>query len=141
MNMKNLLVISILILFSISCADKKEFFKDADCYTNVNVIDADQGLLENMIVVIKEDRIIKVSPIDQLELSIENEIIDAEGRFMIPGLWDAHVHFSYLRDLAPSMFDLFLAYGVTSVRDTGGELNFVVYGKLGQNRIQPMLQE
>ena len=44
---------------------------------------------------------------------------------MIPGLWDTHVHFAYLEKLAPSMFDLFLAYGITSVRDTGGKINLV----------------
>ena len=44
---------------------------------------------------------------------------------MIPGLWDAHVHFAYIENLAPAMFDLFLAHGVTSVRDTGGRIEFV----------------
>ncbi len=43
----------------------------------------------------------------------------------MPGLWDAHVHFAYMEDLAPSMFDLFLGYGITSVRDTGGKMDFV----------------
>ena len=58
-------------------------------------------------------------------LSPNNEIIDGKGKFLIPGLWDAHVHFAYIEELAPSMFDLFLAYGITSVRDTGGEISFV----------------
>ena len=30
----------------------------------------------------------------------------------MPGLWDAHVHFAYIEEMAPSMFDLFLAYGM-----------------------------
>ena len=34
-------------------------------------------------------------------------------------------HFAFDESLAGSMSDLFLAYGVTSVRDTGGEINFV----------------
>ena len=44
---------------------------------------------------------------------------------MIPGLWDAHIHFSFIKEMAPNMLDLFLAYGITSVRDTGGDINFV----------------
>jgi hypothetical protein len=55
-----------------------------------------------------------------------DNIIDATGKYLIPGLWDAHIHFSYDTSLAPYMPGLFLAHGITSVRDTGGPINFVV---------------
>ena len=60
---------------------------------------------------------------------------------MIPGLWDTHVHFAYLEKLAPSMFDLFLAYGITSVRDTGGKINLVKVGKTSLLKTPPPAQE
>jgi imidazolonepropionase-like amidohydrolase len=60
-----------------------------------------------------------------LKLSSENKIIHGKGKFLIPGLWDAHVHFAYIEALAPEMFDLFLSHGITSVRDTGGKVDFV----------------
>jgi imidazolonepropionase-like amidohydrolase len=47
---------------------------------------------------------------------------DAGGRYLIPGLWDMHVHFLYDESLTEPMPRLFLRYGVTSVRDTGGDL-------------------
>ncbi len=39
---------------------------------------------------------------------------------MIPGLWDFHVHLTYDDSLTDVMPALFLSYGITSVRDTGG---------------------
>ncbi|MBT8221318.1 MAG: amidohydrolase family protein, partial [Bacteroidia bacterium] len=114
----------LLLLVLSSCTDKDVFFENAQCYTDVNVIDAEQGIRENMTVVVHNGRIARISPSEELILSSNNNIIDGSGKYMIPGLWDAHVHFSYLEELAPIMFNLFLAYGVTSVRDTGGDINF-----------------
>ena len=51
------------------------------------------------------------------------------GKYLIPGLWDAHVHFSYDKSLTSSMPRLFLAYGITSVRDTGGPIDYVLQMK------------
>ena len=43
-------------------------------------------------------------------------IVQARGQFLIPGLWDMHVHI-WDADLA---FPLFIANGITGVRNTGG---------------------
>ena len=43
--------------------------------------------------------------------------IDGRGRFLIPGLWDTHVHLTNVDEVALPVFP---AYGVTSVRDMGG---------------------
>ncbi|MEE8607733.1 MAG: amidohydrolase family protein [Nitrospiraceae bacterium] len=48
----------------------------------------------------------------------ETLILDAGGRFAIPGLFDMHVHTGFRQQQQAAM----LAYGVTSVRDTGGWL-------------------
>lgn len=50
------------------------------------------------------------------QISAATTVIDAKGRFAIPGLFDMHVHAVGANEEA------FLAYGVTSVRDTGGGL-------------------
>lgn len=44
---------------------------------------------------------------------------------MIPGLWDMHVHFVFDQNLTHEMADLFLDYGITSARDTGGDTNIL----------------
>jgi len=125
--MKNYLVLSILsvLLFCVGCQPSGEVFEDAYCIDNISIIDPVDGLLENQTVVVKNGKIQKVVPSDQIKLSEENEIIDGIGKFLMPGLWDAHIHFNYIEELAPSMFNMFLAYGITSVRDTGGRIEFV----------------
>lgn len=118
-------IISIFSILLLGCNSSALVFENAVCITNVNTIDAKDGLSENMTVVIKGNKIVKVAPSNSISLADKNEIIDGTGKYMIPGLWDAHVHFAYIEDLAPSMFHLFLAYGITSVRDTGGKIDFV----------------
>lgn len=49
-------------------------------------------------------------------------VIDGRGMFLIPGLWDMHVHFTLASDLAAP---LMLASGVTGARDMGGDLAVV----------------
>ncbi|MEM8525865.1 MAG: amidohydrolase family protein [Bacteroidota bacterium] len=121
---KSLLFFVSGLLFT-ACKDKDQLFKDAICIQNITTIDAEAGAQENQTVVLQDEKIIKVAPTDELQLALENNIIDGTGKFMIPGLWDAHVHFAYIEELAPAMFNLFLAYGITSVRDTGGKTDFV----------------
>jgi hypothetical protein len=48
------------------------------------------------------------------------ETVDGSGKYLIPGLWDFHVHLTYDERFTHSMPALFLSYGITSVRDTGG---------------------
>jgi imidazolonepropionase-like amidohydrolase len=53
-------------------------------------------------------------------------VIDAKGKFIIPGLIDAHVHLVHRLNFAhvtgDEVLPAFLAAGVTSVRDTGDEI-------------------
>ncbi len=87
--------------------------------TNVTVIDAVSGVRENQTVVFDGDEIITVaSSTDDVPAAVE--IIDGSGQYLIPGLWDTHVHLTYNDAFTKSMPAMFLSYGVTSVRDTGG---------------------
>ena len=117
------LIISFFLL--ISCNISNEYFKNAYCIENINLIDARDGLKKNMTIVISENKILKVEKTSQLVLSKKNKIYDGKGLYMIPGLWDSHIHFAFEEELANSMFNLFIGHGITSVRDTGGELSFV----------------
>ena len=66
-------------------------------------------------VLVRGDRIVRVAPDADLKPSANAEIIDAHGRFLMPGLWDNHQHFSD-NDGA-----LDLANGVTSARDMAND--------------------
>ena len=115
----------ILFCTLFSCQNSELIFEDALCIENISTVDPEVGLLENQTIIIKSGKIIQISPSQDLQLAKENTIIDGTDKFMIPGLWDAHIHFSFIKEMAPNMLDLFLAYGITSVRDTGGDINFV----------------
>ena len=86
--------------------------------TNVTLIDAVSGVRENQTVVFDGDTIVSISPSDAAPAAAT--VIDGTGKFLIPGLWDFHVHFTFEERLTEAMPALFLSYGVTSVRDTGG---------------------
>ena len=125
--MKN--VFSLLLLLNIllisACQTPGTDYDGAVVIQNITTIDAVNGTNENRDVFIKDGKIIKVSETEDLS-GIENiEIIDGTGKYLIPGLWDTHVHFSFIEELTPAMFDLFLIYGITSVRDTGAEIGYV----------------
>ena len=125
--MKNsfFLLLSISILLLSACQSPSFDYNGAVVIQNITTIDAINGVNENRNVAIREGKIVRVSETEDLS-TVENiEIIDGTGKYLIPGLWDTHVHFSFDEDLTPAMFDLFLMYGVTSVRDTGAEIGYV----------------
>jgi len=104
-----------------ACAEPES---TATAITNVTVIDAVNGVRENQTVVFDGDEISSVEP-TSAELSVA-ETVDGTGKFLIPGLWDFHVHLTYDERFTASMPALFLSYGITSVRDTGGLMHKVL---------------
>jgi imidazolonepropionase-like amidohydrolase len=71
-------------------------------------------------VVITGDRITAVGPDGQVAVPAGAETVAAQGRTLLPGLWDMHVHLSNLDGL------LHLAAGVTSVRDLANDTDFLL---------------
>ena len=88
--------------------------------TNVTVIDAVNGVRAGQNVVMNNGTIVTFaepgSPVNA------EQVVDGTGKYLIPGLWDFHVHLTYDDAFTDAMAGLFLSYGITSVRDTGGPL-------------------
>ena len=118
-------VLCLFVTLFLGCQSNRLSFENVVCIQNINTIDAKDGLKKNMTVILDGNKILHISKNNQIDLKGNSQLIDGKGKYLIPGLWDAHVHFAYIEDLAPSMFNLFLAYGITSVRDTGGKIEFV----------------
>ena len=115
-----------IVLFQIiACSNEGLFFEDAYVVENVGIIDPIDGLELNMSVVIKENKILDIFKTREIVLSPKNKVHKGTNKFIIPGLWDSHIHFAFEKDLATSMPNLFLYHGITSLRDTGGEFDFV----------------
>ena len=117
-------LLSILIALALgllpSCSRKEESWDIV--ISNVSVIDGISTTRVNQTVKIRDGLIIKIMPYVPDQEFNTHSLVDGNGQFLIPGLWDMHVHFLYderLKEVMPSMF---LDHGITAVRDTGGDL-------------------
>ena len=72
----------------------------------------------NQTVLIRDGRVSAIGPRSTLSVPSGTRIIDGNGRYLMPGLADAHVHLEYIED--PDILKLFLANGVTTVRSMDG---------------------
>ena len=82
-------------------------------------------------VVIENGRIKAVGPRSKVKIPQNASVVDAKGKFLLPGLWDMHAHFEQV-EWGP----IYLAAGVTTVRDCGNEFEFItsVRDAIAQNR-------
>jgi len=71
-------------------------------------------------VVIRNGRIVAVGPRSKVKIPKHANIVDAHGKTILPGLWDMHAHFEQV-EWGP----IYLAAGVTTVRDCGNEFEFI----------------
>ncbi len=100
---------------------------DPDHYllTNTRIIDVETGeISENQSIFIKDDMIADIFK-DGSRDPLVSKTIPMEGKFVIPGLWDMHIHLRGSEELTlsnQSLLPLFIANGVTTVRDAGGDL-------------------
>lgn len=92
----------------------------------VTVIDATgKPAQPDMTVVIEQDRIVAIGPWKKVKAPAGSQIVDGRGKFLIPGLWDMHVHGFSGEDGTTSegetwMYPLHLANGVVGVRAMWG---------------------
>ena len=96
---------------------------------HVSVVDVRTGSVQtDQTVAIDGQRIFAIGPAKLAKYPRTARSIDCRGLFLIPGLWDMHVHLVF-GDWFPAAKDislpLFIANGVTGVRDMGSELQVV----------------
>lgn len=96
---------------------------DTLIFTNVHVVNTREGGAAPMTVVIKKGRIIGLAKVGFVTQGPGMRIINANGKYMIPGLWDMHVHSAFVSPRWDEriIYPLYIANGVTGVRDMGGD--------------------
>ncbi len=95
--------------------------------THVTVIDTAGGAARpNVTVVLESGRIREIGAAPKVPAGAK--VVDGSGKFLIPGLWDMHIH-TFFGDWVPGgrevTLPLFIANGVTGVRDMGSDLDLI----------------
>ena len=93
---------------------------------NTNIVDVENGkIIPGMTVSVKDGIITKIA---KAKKKIKRNQTDYTGAYLMPGLIDSHTHWGnftmtpeYMRDMAES----YIADGVTTVRDAGGDVRIV----------------
>ncbi|MCA0931367.1 amidohydrolase family protein [Lutimonas saemankumensis] len=119
--------------------------------THVTLADVEkQKLVKNQTVVIEDGRILEIYKSTKKRFPENATVIDGSGKYLIPGLVDAHIHFfqnggiytrpdaidlrkykSYEKEIALTKFDMetklrrYLNNGITTVIDVGATYNFL----------------
>jgi imidazolonepropionase-like amidohydrolase len=119
----------LLLLFAAAATAQKPSPNDLVVINNVSVVDVQSGeVLADQTVILERNHIASVGPSKSLKYPRNAPSLNGHGYFLIPGLWDMHVHLVF-GDWFPGAQDitlpLLVANGVTGVRDMGSELEIV----------------
>lgn len=163
MKIKNLLIMRLLTPFILFLAASVLCAQDYQALVGATLINPGHARpIENGVILIKGDRIEKVGTA-KLKIPTDAKVIDLKGKFIIPGLIDAHVHFFQSGGLytRPDGIDLrsyfsyeqeqqaiksgldrtfarYLRAGITGVADVGGGMwNFEVRERASNNPLAP----
>jgi len=103
-------------------------------FVDVNVVPMDsERILLRQTVVVQGDRIVAIEPSDAAILPEGTRIIEARGKYLIPGLVDAHAHLLSDDRIADEFVDeelaMIVANGVTTIREPAGKPQHLVYRK------------
>jgi imidazolonepropionase-like amidohydrolase len=134
------------------------------CITHAHVIDViNNKTLPDQTIVIENDRIVQTGPSKKIKTPAGATTIDATGRYVMPGMTDAHIHFfqsgglytrpdalnlmkaysyekdqQWVRDHLGDMMARYLACGITTVADVGGPLrNFSIRDQVNDDPLSP----
>lgn len=130
----------------------------------VNVLDVEKRkVLLNTSVKIEAGKITQIDKSGKVSITKEDSVIDGTGKYLIPGLMDAHIHFfqsgglytrpdavdlthvfsyeeeiQFAKDNAVDYMQRYLRNGITTVMDVGGPFwNYEVRDSLAVNRVTP----
>ncbi len=98
--------------------------------THVTVIDTVTGKeAKDRTVVISGERISEVRDSEEVRPPTDAKVVDAKGKYLIPGLWDMHTH-ALFQERVASMFPMFVGNGVLGIRDMGSPMNLADIDRL-----------
>ncbi len=121
---KTLCLLSIALL--IACNPTEQTPADL-LIKGATIIDIKTGeLLEGKVIAVRADSILSVFDERDLNQYSATSEFDATGKFIIPGLWDNHVHFGggdTLIQENKNLLPLYVTHGITAVRDAAADIS------------------
>jgi imidazolonepropionase-like amidohydrolase len=121
-------IITVVIITSCNNLSKPNFnlSPQAILIHNCTIIDVNDGSTIEKKAILIDNGLIKLigDYADLKSLVIPKNEIDVKGKYIIPGLWDMHIHLEG-QDLIEdnlALLPVFIAYGVTTVRDMASDL-------------------
>jgi hypothetical protein len=122
--------LSACLLFIVITLNVNAQLKNVDLIiTNVNIVDVvNNKIIPNRYIAIQKNKIIGISNVSISKTYTANEIIDATGKYIMPSLWDMHVHFGgdSLKAENKMLLPLYIAMGIGHVRDCAGDISLDV---------------
>jgi imidazolonepropionase-like amidohydrolase len=153
-----ILLISTIILLA-GCNSDKLKNPEFTVLKGATVFDGTGEIIEQSVIIIKEGQIQSIGN-QELDIPVNVEVIDLSGKFITPGLVDAHVHFgqtgfvdgrpevidirdsidyiqlqSYMQNNPDRYYEAYLRSGVTAVYDVGGYLWSLKLQDLAENNL------
>ncbi len=122
--MKSISILLLSTFIGISCSEEKKERFDL-VIQNGNSIDLETGTILKQDIFISQGRIKKISNSNDKTSFEAEQTLDANEKYILPGFWDNHVHFrggDSLIDANKNFLKLYIANGITTVRDAGGDL-------------------
>ncbi|MGB4398468.1 MAG: amidohydrolase family protein [Daejeonella sp.] len=117
-----------LIALSVSCTCFSQ--TQTNTYSlvleNASVVNVTTGKIAyKRLIAISGDTIKAIDDTKKVKQYKADRYIDLSGKYVMPGLWDMHVHFrggDGLIQANKDLLPLFLSYGITTVRECGGDM-------------------
>lgn len=125
MNLTRIAILAAALVLPVQAAAREQ----ADVLIrHATLIDVELGqALTNQAVATRGDTIVAVGDDARIARAWgARQQIEGRGRFLIPGLWDMHVHFGggpALIDENKALLPLYVAHGITTIRDAAGDLS------------------
>lgn len=118
--MRKIIALLLIILLPVLLAAQTKSIVQSQplVFTHATVIDMTVAKpKQNMTVVTESNRIAAIGKMGKVRVPKNAQVIDATGKFLIPGLWDMHAHVAYEQITREIFFPLDVANGITGVRD------------------------
>jgi imidazolonepropionase-like amidohydrolase len=130
--MRNTPILTALILFALQSLSQTSPI----AISHVSIVDVKTGkIADEMTVFIIGNRIDQIGKTNKTAIPKNAQEINGSGKFLIPGLWDMHVH-TFQERRPDYFFQLFVGNGITGIRDMGGSFPLETMTKIRDSIIR-----